>query len=580
MPRGTQATRNTESRAYDEAVQQVVSGDNVAAAISERLGGPQAGAYRPPAVGMRGAVSAAHGLAATAGLHVLMEGGNAVDAAVAVGAALSVVEPYMSGLGGGGGFMTIYEAKSGTVHTLDYVGHTPQAADPGVFSSLEELGADIRSACVPGILGGWLAALDRFGTADRATVFGPAIDLAEHGWPITPFAARMLREQEARLGRYPWSRATYFINDRPPVEGDVVPQPNLARTYREVVEEGADALYAGDLGRRLVRAVHTAGGWLTEDDLRCFAATWHEPLRFSFRGYQVHMPAPPSLGFQTLESLNILSEIDLEGLGHNSAAYLHTLLEAIKLASADRTRYVRDGLTTIKALLDPLYGSARRALIDPNHAARSEGERYRSNKTDEVQPGDPMRYARDHTTHFEAADGWGNIVAVTQSNGAAFGNGFVAGDTGIVLNNFLYWTDLDPASPTYMRPSSPRESSMSPCVVTRADGQVVLGVGTPGSFGILQTTLQVLLNRLLFGMNIQASIEAPRVRAFEGTRVDVEARIPEATREELSARGHQVRLEESWTWHVGGVHAIARDPERGVLSAGADPRRDGQAVAF
>ena len=529
---------------------------------------------------MQGAVSAAHGLAATAGLRILMQGGNAVDAAVAVGAALNVVEPYMSGLGGGGGFMTIYEAKSRTVHTLDYVGHTPQSADPTVFSSLEELGADIRSACVPGTLGGWLAALQRFGTADRATVFAPAIDLAEHGWPITHFAARMLREQEGRLGRYPASRASYFIDDRPPVEGEVVPQPNLARTYRELVDGGADAFYAGDLGRRLVRHIQEAGGWLTETDLQSFNATWLQPLRINFRGHQVHMPPPPSLGFQTLESLNILSDIDLEELGHNSAAYLHTLLEAIKLASADRTRYVRVGLPTIEALLGPEYGSVRRELIDPSRAAPSEGERYQSNKTDEVQPGDPMRYARDDTTHFEAADRWGNLVAVTQSNGAPFGNGFVAGDTGIVLNNFLYWTDLDPASPTYMRPGSPRESSMSPCVVTRADGQLLLGVGTPGSFGILQTTLQVLLNRLVFGMNIQASIEAPRVRAFERTRVDVEARIPEATRDQLSARGHEVRLEDAWTWHVGGVHAIARDPDSGVLSAGADPRRDGQAVAF
>ena len=171
-------------------------------------------------------------------------------------------------------------------------------------------------------------------------------------------------------------------------------------------------------------------------------------------------------------------------------------------------------------------------------------------------------------------------MAVTQSNGAAFGNGFVAGDTGIVLNNFLYWTDLDPASPTYMRPNAPRESSMSPCIVARADGKPVLGVGTPGSFGILQTTLQVLLNRLVFGLNIQASIEAPRVRAFERTVVEVEARIAEATRAELAARGHEVRMLEAWTWRVGGVHAIAVDPDTGLLSAGADPRRDGQAVAF
>ncbi len=529
---------------------------------------------------MQGAVSAAQGLAATAGLRMLMQGGNAMDAAVAVGAALNVVEPFMSGLGGGGGFMTVYDARSGALHVLDYVGRTPAAADPTAFSSLQSLDADIRSSCVPGTLGGWLTALERFGRLDRATVFQPAIELAERGWPITPFAARMLAEQQDRLGQYASSRATYLPDGRPPREGDVVPLPNLARTYRTLAEGGAEAFYRGDVGRRLVRAVQEAGGWLTEADLAAFSPTWLEPLVVDFRDFRIHMPPPPSLGFQTLESLNILSQLDFVGFGHNSAAYLHAVLEAIKLASADRTRYVRAGLPTIQALLDPAYAAERRACIDPRRAAPSEGERYLAGKTDEVVPGDPGRYARDHTTHFEAADRWGNLVAVTQSNGAAFGNGFVAGDTGIVLNNFLYWTDLDPSSPAYMQPNAPRESSMSPCIVVRADGRPVLGIGTPGSFGILQTTLQVLLNHLVFGLNVQASIEAPRVRAFERTIVEAEARIPESVRAELIERGHQVRTLESWTWRVGGAHGIGVDPDSGMLHAGADPRRDGQAVAF
>ena len=551
-----------------------------AASAAEALGGPHGGAYRAPAVGVHGAVSAAHGLAATAGLRILMQGGNAIDAAVAVGAALSVVEPFMSGLGGGGGFMTIHEARTGTVHVLDYIGRTPAAADPTAFASLEALDADIRSSCVPGTLGGWLAALDRFGSLDRASVFQPAIDLAEHGWPITSFGARMLAEQQDRLGRYPSSRATYFPNGRPPREGERVELPNLAQTYRTLAKGGADAFYRGEVGQRLVGAVQAAGGWLTEADLAAFTPAWHAPLAVEFHGYRVHMPPPPSLGFQTLESLSILADDDLEALGHNSAEYLHLVLEAIKLASADRTHHVRAGLPTIKALLDPGYAAERRARIDPHQAAPSEGERYVASKTGEVPPGDPSRYARDHTTHFEAADRLGNLVTVTQSNGGAFGSGFVAGDTGIVLNNFLYWTDLDPASPTYMQPNAPRESSMSPCIVTRADGKPILGIGTPGSFGILQTTLQVLLNRLVFGLNIQASIEAPRVRAFEQTIVDAEARISEPARAGLAERGHQVRTLEPWTWRVGGAHGIAYDPDTGILSAGADPRRDGQAVAF
>src|SRR5207253_10360435 len=177
---------------------------------------------------------------------------------------------------------------------------------------------------------------------DRASVFQPAIDLAEHGWPITSFAARMLAEQQNLLGRYPSSRATYFPQGRPPLAGEVVLQPNLAHTYRALVEGGADAFYHGETGGRVVGAVQAAGGWLTEADLAAFTPTWHPPLVVEFHGYRVHMPPPPSLGFQTLETLSILAEADLEALGHNSAEYLHLLLEAIKLASADRTRHARD----------------------------------------------------------------------------------------------------------------------------------------------------------------------------------------------------------------------------------------------
>lgn len=546
---------------------------------AEALGGPQGGAFRPPSVGTNGVVSAAHGLATTAGLRILMEGGNAVDAAVAVGAALGVVEPFMSGLGGGGGFMLFHEGKTGRVYGLDYIGLPPAATDPTAFTSLEELGRDVRSSTVPGTLGGWLAMLDRFGTMDRAAVFAPAVALAERGWPVTPFAAKQLADEETRLHRFASSRGEYLPNGRPPRTGEVVPRPNLARTYREVVEGGADAFYRGDLARRICRAVQEAGGWLAEADFAAFAPTWLEPLAVEYRGYTVRTLPPPSLGLQYLECLKILEAFDLPALGHNSTDYLHLLLETIKIASADRTRWSREPAPIIEALISPEYAAERRALIDRQRAQPSEGERYLPRKTDEVPPGDPARYARDHTTHFEVADRRGNIVAITQSLGAAFGSGFVAGDTGILLNNFLYWTDLDPASPNYMQPGKPRESAMSPCIVTRGE-RPVLGIGTPGSYGILQTTLQMLLNRLEFGMDIQTTIEAPRVRAFERTLVDVESRIAPDVLDGLRARGHEIRVEAPWTWKVGGGHGIALDPETGVLTGGADPRRDGVSVAF
>ena len=525
-------------------------------------------------------VAAAHGLAATAGLRVLFDGGTAVDAAVAVGAALGVVEPYMSGIGGGGGLMLIYEAATRRVHSLDYLGTAPAAADAKAFSSLNEIDTDVRSATVPSVLAGWLAAHERFGRLDRAKLFQPAIDLAEHGWPVSPWGAGIFHDYAFRLKRHASSAGAYLIEGEPPAAGGIVLQPDLARSYRQIVEGGSDAFYSGDLGGRLVQAIGAAGGWITQTDLAAYAPRWQEPLAADYRGWQVHTSPPPSSGFQYLECLKMLEASDLTSLGHNSAEYLHLLVEAIKLASADRTAYATADLATIRDLFSPEYAAERRQLIDPDHAVPSEGERYVAHKSDEVQPGNPGRVAAEHTTHFETADRWGNLVAVTQSNGAPFGSGFVAGDTGFVVNNFLYWTDLDPSSPNYLRGGErQREIPMAPCIVTR-DGTLELGIGTPGSYGILQTTLQMVLNVLDFGMHIQAAIEAPRVRAFERVRVDVEGRVDQDVISDLQRRGHDVRLLEPWTWAVGGGHGIRVDSQTGALQGGADPRRDGQAVAY
>jgi gamma-glutamyltranspeptidase/glutathione hydrolase len=495
-----------------------------------------------------------------------------------VGATLGVVEPFMSGIGGGGGSMLIYEAATRTVHALDYLGRTPAAADPAAFSSIDDIDADVRSATVPSVLAGWFAAHERFGRLDRAALFQPAIDLAERGWPISPWAARIFHDYASRLKRHPGSGGALLREGEPPSAGAVVAQLDLARSYRQIVAQGGEVFYRGDLGRRVVDAVRSAGGWLSEADLASCQPTWREPLAIDYRGWTVHCPPPPSSGFQYLECLNILASTELGSLEHNSADYLHLVLETIKLASADRTRYASADPATLRALLSAEYAAQRRGSIDPGHAAPSEGERFVANKNGVVPPGDP--HAPEHTTHFEVADRWGNLVAVTQSNGAPFGSGFVAGDTGIVLNNFLYWTDLDPLSPNYMRASQQqRDMPMAPCIVTR-DGSLRLGIGTPGSYGILQTTLQMVLNALDFGVHVQAAIEAPRVRAFEGTRVDVEGRIDPAVVADLASRGHDIRALPDWTWAVGGGHGISFDAERGVLSGGADPRRDGAAVAF
>ena len=549
------------------------------AELGSTVRGPHEGAFRPPAVGVRGVVSSAHTLASQAGIRALTLGGNAVDAAVAVAATLAVVEPFMSGLGGGGGYMLIRDGKTGQIHGLDYLGRAPRAARGDVWTDQEAVYSDVRSTIQPGAVGGWLAALDRFGKLDRATVFSFAIEVAERGWPIGAFGYSQLVAAESRLARFASSRAAYFPNGRVPRVGEIVSQPGMARSLRTVAEGGADAFYRGELGEEITRAVQEAGGWLTMDDLADFQVRWVEPLAIQYRGNTVMTMPPECSGLQYLETMKILEAFDLTELGHNSAAYLHLILEAIKLASADRTAYTMDASVDPNSLLDEQYVAGRRALIDRERAAPSEGERFRAQKDGLIAPGDPRRYQRDNTTHFEAVDTDGNLVSVTHSNGGTFGNAFVAGATGIPMNNFIYWQDVNPESPNHIMPGRSMEMPMAPCIVTR-DGAPILGIGTPGSYGILQTTLQMLLNRLDFGFNVQAAIEAPRVRAFERTLVDVEARIPAEAIEGLRARGHEPNVLAEWTAAVGGGHGVAIDPESGLLTGGADPRRDGAALGW
>ncbi|MGH7267111.1 MAG: gamma-glutamyltransferase, partial [Candidatus Rokuibacteriota bacterium] len=331
--------------------------------------------------------------------------------------------------------------------------------------------------------------------------------------------------------------------------------------------------------------VQERGGWLSEGDLAAGRPAWQAPIAGRFRGVELAIPPPPCSGWQLLETLHILEGFDLRALGHNSAQYLHLFVEAVKLASADRVVYAHPPKLAdvpLAGLLSRGYAEARRGRLDWIHAAPSGGERWsREHLPREALSGHPADFTREQTTHFAAADP-DLTVTVTQSLGSPFGSGFVAPGTGIFLNNFLYWTDLDPESPNHLRAGDQIELMMTPTQGFR-DGRCVLSIGTPGSFGILQTTPQMILNHLEFGMDVQEAIEAPRVRVYRDRLLDVEARIPESTRAALAARGHQVNVLDEhggWSWVVGGAHGITRDPESGALVGGADPRRDGYAIAL
>jgi gamma-glutamyltranspeptidase/glutathione hydrolase len=291
------------------------------------------------------------------------------------------------------------------------------------------------------------------------------------------------------------------------------------------------------------------------------------------------MPAPFS-AFQMLQTLNVMEGFDLRAWGHNSVDYLHHLIETIKLASADRLAYAYGERAPIAGLLSKAYAVSQRARIDGTRAAVSEGERYDARKLPgQIGEGHPAKFENEQTTHFACADGEGMVVSVTQTLGTPFGSGFAVPGTGIVLNNILKWSDRDPASPNVLKPGRKSGTMMSPTQVFR-DGGFRLSIGTPGSYGILQTQPQMLLNVLEFDMNVQEAIEAPRIRVYRDRVLDAEARIDATTRAGLAERGHQVNVLDDWSWVVGGGQGIARDPDSGALMAGADPRRDGYALAI
>jgi gamma-glutamyltranspeptidase / glutathione hydrolase len=532
-------------------------------------------AYRPTVMGRRGVVASAHPLASMAGVEMLLAGGNAVDAAVAVASTLNVVEPFMSGAGGIGLMLVSRGAER---HVLDFIGRAPQAADAQRCTDDELVGGP-KACATPGNLGGWLVALERFGTMNRARVLAPAIGHAERGVPLTFKNVEFFEQARATLGRSREAERLYLGHGGPRA-GAVAVYKELASTLRQVAEGGADVFYRGPIGTSIARAVREAGGWLSEADLADFKPEWREPATIPYRGHQVCSVPPPFSAFQMLETLNILEGFDLRAWGHNSVDYLHHLLEAVKLGSADRLAYAYSGDVPIAGLLSKQYAESQRARIDPKRAGVSEGERHsRERLANQIAEGHPARFADEQTTHFACADAAGMVVSVTQTLGAPFGSGFAAPGTGVVLNNILKWMDRDPASPNVVAPGRKAGTMMSPTQVFR-DGAFRLSIGTPGSYGILQTTPQMLLNVLEFGMNLQEAIEAPRVRAYRDRLVDVEARIATEVRDELARRGHDVNEIADWSWIVGGGQGIMRDAESGALMAGADPRRDGYAIAI
>ena len=534
---------------------------------------------RPVVAGTHAAVAAAHPLAAAVGIDVLKAGGHAVDAVVAMAVALGVVEPYMSGVGGVG-FLLLHEA-GGDTRVLNFCGNTPASATPDKFTNdTKERG--IKAPLIPGNVAGWFEAHRQYGHLPVERLFAPAIELAERGFPLHPFNVEMIRGSMWRLN--PAGVAIY--GNVPLRIGAILRQVDLGKTLRHLASDGPDYFYHGELAARIDRFMREEGGLISRDDLAGYQPDWESPIEVGYRGLTVKTCPPNNEGFQILQTLKLLESYDLVGLGHNSADYIHLFSEAVKLAIADRIRWAGDPRfhsVPLDRLLSESYVTDRGRFINHQRASHSEGERWHG-KT-EVKPV-PAGQIEGLTTHLAAIDEQGNVASITQSLGNGFGSGMVVPETGVALNSFAHWCEIDPECPTpnLMAPGKRWAACMAPVHVFRnipsAGPQFWFSIATPGSYGILHTTVQMLLNVIEFGADCQAAIEAPRFRLWEDTRMQIETRVPAHVLTELSRRGHLLELLGDFNYVVGGGQAVMIDPESNARLAGADPRRDGYALAY
>lgn len=534
-------------------------------------------AQRPTTLAGRSTVYAPHGVVATsqplasaAGLEVLRQGGNAVDAAVTAAAVLSVTEPHMTGIGGDM-FAIVWLAREGKLVALNASGRagslmTRETLQARGFRAGSQQGA--MSVTVPGALAGWELLLRTHGKRSLAQALEPAISYARDGFPVTPIIAAQWANETAFLQRDSAAAATFLPGGHAPKAGEWFRNPDYARTLQDVAAHGIGTFYGGALGQRIATHLQALGGFITLDDLRGNAPTWVTPISVPFRGYRVWELPPNNQGIAALEMLRILEPYDLKAMGHNSAAYLHHLIEAKKLAYADLDRFVGDAdhldMPADRMLTDEFIAE-RRGHLDPSHAQPR------------VDPG-PLR-TRSETIYLTVADAEGNMVSFINSNYDYFGSGVVVPGTGFVLHNRGAGFTLTPGLPNTVAPGKRPFHTLIPAFVTQSvDGreQAYMSFGLMGGGVQAQGHVQFLLNYFVFGMDLQAAIDAPRFRHYDGQRVALEAPVTDAVRAALSAMGHVIIDQPPIAF--GGAQAIVRLP-RGFAAA-SDPRKDGMAVGY
>jgi gamma-glutamyltranspeptidase/glutathione hydrolase len=523
-----------------------------------------------PAIATGGMVSTAHPLATQVGVDVLERGGTAFDAAVAVAAALNVVEPMMSGMGGYGTIL-IYSVEERRSRFLNSSGRIPRGTDPDQFraptTAYMENRRGAKAVSTPGNVNAWAAMHGLYGRLPWADLFDPASRLAEEGFELDARTAGAIAQA---FGEFPeHAKRFYGKEGRPLAQGERLVQADLARSLRRVAAEGAGAFHGGELGAAVDRAMRDAGGFLRLSDLVENEAEWWEPVGMDYRGHRVIVPPPPANSFPALVRLGLMSRFDVAALGHNTAGYLHLYAEVTKHGFWTRLRWAGDpdvAPPPLGVLLSEAYWDGVAATFDPARAKPF------------VPPFAPPA-PDSHTTHFVVADRWGNVVSATQTLGNAFGARIMPEGTGIWLNNSLAYCTFEPAgNPMDAHPGRRKLSGDVPLFVLDGQGRPWLAVGTPGGHTIDQTIPQVVMNVLDFGMDIQAAIAAPRISFVEPDLLSVERTIPADVRADLERRGHRLRE----TGGIGDVHGLtvewSPDGRPSRFTGGSDPRGAGTAA--
>ncbi len=516
-------------------------------------------------------VATSQPLASLVGLDVLKRGGNAVDAAIAMAAMLNVTEPMMTGIGGDA-FMLVYWSKTKELKGLNASGRAPRALSLDYFAKkkftqMPQFG--MESITVPGAFDGWVTLLDKYGTMKLADLLAPAIEYADSGFPVMEKAAEDWDAEVEKLKRNPAASANYLINGRAPRAGEIFRQTNLARTFRTLARGGRDAFYNGEIARAITDYCQKNGGFLSMEDLAAQKSEWVEPISTNYRGYTVYEIPPNGQGLTALLMLNILEGFDLASMSSEPDRFYHTLIEATRLAFADRNRYIADpafAKVPVAQLLSKEYAAKRRALIDPSKALNL------------VAPGE-INVGSD-TTYFTVVDKDGNAVSFINSLFDAFGSGIVAGDTGIVLQNRGSGFSLDPNHPNRIEPGKRPFHTIIPAMVFK-DNKLFMSFGVMGGNIQPQGHVQVLVNVIDLGMGLQQAIDAPRFRYTSGRSVLLEDEIPTTVIDRLIAMGH-VRASPPGVLRssMGGGQAIMIDPASKTLMGASDPRKDGLALGY